>query len=147
MGKTYCYRGSCSKVTCDYHIRKAPPGDDVSIADRNNGCYSSADEPAKFRYCLHNDCIKKTCRFHLCNAPDGEYVEASSQDLGCYVGPYHKRQELLKAICDGTQKTAYRCNDACKALCGSDGNCAYCSTIADSVEEMLNIERANSTTV
>ena len=48
------------------------------------------------------------------------------------------RNDLLAAICRGTQKTNYKCDEVCKAMCGNDGTCAYCSIIADSVEEIIN---------
>lgn len=44
------------------------------------------------------------------------------------------RKKLLQAICDGTQKTNYKCSDVCKALCSVSGDCAYCSIIADAIE-------------
>ena len=41
------------------------------------------------------------------------------------------RKQLGKLICEATQKTNYRCNDTCKALCDCEGSCAYCLTIAE----------------
>lgn len=41
------------------------------------------------------------------------------------------RKQLAKLICEATQKTSYKCNDACKALCDCEGCCAYCMTIAE----------------
>jgi hypothetical protein len=102
MGITYCSRTNCQKMSCEYHQHGAPKGVDISIADRDNGCF---------------------------------------------VAPYSKRKELLIAICNGTQKTNYRCSDACKALCDVEGGCAYCSIIADAVEEMLNSDGAGETFV
>ena len=136
MSITYCSRISCVKVSCIYHQNNAPKDRDISITNRNKGCYKSADEP-KFYYCILSDCVKKDCRFHLSTAPKGVVVESTDQDLGCYVGPYNRRKDLLRAICVGTQKTNYKCSDACKALCDSNGSCAYCSTIADSIEEVI----------
>jgi hypothetical protein len=53
-----------------------------------------------------------------------------------YELPAHDRRErLIKAICKGTQKTNYKCDSVCKAMCSSDGVCAYCATIADAIEE------------
>ena len=46
------------------------------------------------------------------------------------------RKTLLQAICDGTQKTNYKCSDVCKALCTVSSDCAYCSIIADSIESV-----------
>jgi hypothetical protein len=135
MSITYCSRISCGKFSCPYNQYNAPKGVDISLADRNDGCYGLSENPDKFYYCMMSDCIKKDCRFHLTRAPEGVAVEATDQDLGCYVGPNNRRKDLLKAICRGTQKTNYKCDDTCKALCGNDGTCAYCSIIADSIEE------------
>lgn len=43
------------------------------------------------------------------------------------------REWLANRICEATQKTNYKCNDACKALCDCKGCCAYCLTIADHI--------------
>ena len=43
------------------------------------------------------------------------------------------REWLANRICEATQKTNYKCNDACKALCDGKGCCAYCLTIADHI--------------
>lgn len=43
------------------------------------------------------------------------------------------REQLARMICEATQKTNYKCNDACKALCDCKGCCAYCLTIADHI--------------
>lgn len=53
------------------------------------------------------------------------------------------RQRLLKAICNGTQNTNYSCNDTCKAMCDVAGACAYCSYIADAIEEEFKKESKN----
>ena len=47
--------------------------------------------------------------------------------------------QLPKLICEATQKTAYRCNDTCKALCDFKGNCAYCLTIAEHILQNGNV--------
>ena len=114
MSLTYCSRTDCKQEACFRHQKRAPMYTEISIADLNDGCYLSPE------------------------VDDTMTIEAikRSQDAA--------RKDLLAAICRGTQKTNYKCNDTCKALCGNDGTCAYCSTIADAVEEMLNNERVNN---
>ena len=48
-------------------------------------------------------------------------------------------KNLRKLICEATQKTNYKCNDVCKALCDGKGNCAYCHIIAEHI--LQNKER------
>ena len=91
-------------------------------------------------YCSHIDCSDTECRYHQSKAPKG--VDISISDLNddyCYIPTVHNnsRDRLLSAICKGTQKTNYKCDEVCRAMCGSDGHCAYCATIADAVEEVL----------
>jgi len=114
---TYCSRISCRQETCFRHQKRAPLYTEISIADLDDNCYLSPE------------------------VDDAMTIEAirRSQDA--------TRNDLLAAICRGTQKTNYKCSDACKALCDSNGSCAYCSTIADAVEDVLNNERASSNTV
>lgn len=140
MSVTYCSRLGCGKFSCPYNQYNAPKGVTISIADRNNGCYGLTENPNKFYYCMMSDCVKNDCRFHLSRAPEGVIVEAIfNQNLECYAGPYDRRKDLLKAICFGTQKTNYKCDEACKAKCGLNGYCAYCSTIADAIEEEFDL--------
>jgi hypothetical protein len=49
--------------------------------------------------------------------------------------PIDNRQRLAGLVCEATQKTSYRCNDTCKALCDCKGSCAYCLTIAEHILE------------
>jgi hypothetical protein len=89
-------------------------------------------------YCYHVDCIHKDCIRHLDNAPKD--VDISIADLNdglCFdfIEEPTKRERLLATICKGTQKTNYKCDVACRALCGNDGTCAHCSIIADAIEE------------
>lgn len=108
MSITYCSRISCRQETCLRHQKHVPLYTEISIADLDDGCYLSPE------------------------VDDAMTIEAikRSQDAA--------RNDLLAAICRGTQKTNYKCSDACKALCDSNGSCAYCSTIADSIEELNN---------
>ena len=108
MSITYCSRTSCRQEACFRHQKRAPLYKEISIADLNDGCYLSPEEDDKMTI----ETIKR------------------SQDAA--------RNDLLAAICRGTQKTNYACTDACKALCNSNGNCAYCSIIADSIQEVTN---------
>lgn len=111
----------CSRTDCRHPCLRnqkfAPKDRDISIADLDNNCYLSPE------------------------VDDAMTISAikRSQDA--------TRNDLLAAICRGTQKTNYKCDTVCKAMCGSDGHCAYCSTIADAVEEVLNNDGANSTTM
>jgi hypothetical protein len=50
------------------------------------------------------------------------------------------RKRMPKLICDATQKTVYRCNDTCKALCDCEGGCAYCWAIAEHILKDLGDE-------
>lgn len=91
-------------------------------------------------YCSHIDCSDTECGYHQSKAPQN--VDISIADLNddyCYIPmvPNNSREKLLTAICKGTQQTTYKCDDVCKAMCGSDGHCVYCETIADAVEEVL----------
>lgn len=90
--------------------------------------------------CAHLDCVR-----HQYNAPAGDISIADLNDGLCFDPmdfipndedfPVSNRARLLAAICKGTQNTACKCNASCKALCGNDGTCFYCATIADAIEE------------
>jgi hypothetical protein len=92
--------------------------------------------------CAHLDCVR-----HQYHAPLDENLSIADLNDGlCFTPmeflpddselPAHDRRErLLKAICKGTQKTNYKCDFVCKAMCSSDGVCAYCATLADAIEE------------
>ena len=108
MSITYCSRTDCRQETCFKHQRRAPLYKEISIADLNDNCYLSPDEDDKMTI---------------------EAIKRSQNEA---------RRDLLAAICRGTQKTNYKCDDKCKAMCGSDGTCAYCSIIADSIEDLNN---------
>lgn len=87
-------------------------------------------------YCSRISCSRKSCGFHQINAPDG--VDISITDRGSVAGCYRSdddHQSLRLAICRGTQKTAYRCSDSCKSLCNSNGDCAFCSVIAEEISK------------
>ena len=107
MSITYCSRTNCRQETCLRHQKRAIHHKNISIADLDDNCYLSPE------------------------VDDAMTIEAikRSQDAA--------RNDLLTAICRGTQKTNYKCDEVCKAMCGSDGHCAYCSIIADSIEEVL----------
>ena len=94
-------------------------------------------------YCSHIDCYyKEDCSRHQSHAPTG--IDISIADLNdgyCFVQEPSKqasvRETLLAAICRGTQNTTYACDAVCRAMCGNDGTCAFCATIADAVEEVI----------
>ena len=138
MDITFCSKVSCGKLSCERNQYNAPKNKDISIADLDNGCFGLAENPDKFYYCMYQNCRKKSCRFHLDRAPAGIAVEAtSSLNNGCYEGLGKKRTELLMAICKGTQNTSHSCDEVCRAMCGQDGICHFCETIADAVEEIV----------
>lgn len=90
-------------------------------------------------YCSRLDCIHADCSRHQDNAPEGRDISIADLNDGwwCYDKKEIKsdRERLLQAICSGTQKTNYKCGSVCKSMCSSDGDCAYCSIIADAIEE------------
>jgi hypothetical protein len=89
-------------------------------------------------YCSRTKCVHLDCIRHQIYAPKDKDVSiADLNDGWCFDEkvPNDNRKRLLAAICHGTQKTNYKCNEACKAMCSNDGTCAYCSIIADAVEE------------
>lgn len=93
-------------------------------------------------YCSKFDCAYTSCTRNQCHAPKDDSISiADLCDGWCYMPaehePFNKRKELLAAICRGTQKTNYKCSEVCRAMCGNDGTCAYCSIIADFVEEAI----------
>ena len=110
---TYCSRTDCRQDTCTRHQRFAPKNEDISIADFNDNCYLSPETDDKMML----EAIRR------------------SHDAA--------RNDLLAAICRGTQKTNYKCDEVCKALCDSNGSCAYCSIIADSIEELNDARTDN----
>lgn len=99
-----------------------------------------------YTYCSHTECTNTSCFRHQRNATNKVFISIADL-LGdcCYQHSNVddckessiRRMALLAAICRGTQKTAYSCDDTCKALCGNDGTCVYCATIADAIEEVL----------
>lgn len=90
-------------------------------------------------YCSRLDCAQLVCNRHQAFAPKDRHISIADFSSACkaYSKLYEKRNELLQAICYGTQNTAYHCNDVTKAMCGCDGTCAYCATIADAVERVI----------
>lgn len=95
-------------------------------------------------YCSMITCSHTDCSRHQFNAPPGKIISIANLNDGYCFGPTvttvieeepQKRARLLAAVCRGTQKTNYKCDDVCKAMCGNDGTCAYCSIIADAIEE------------
>jgi hypothetical protein len=98
-------------------------------------------------YCSQTLCAQLDCVRHQYHAPLDDNLSIADLNDGLCFTPMEfipddselpgqvSRERLLKAICKGTQKTNYKCDDVCKAMCGNDGTCAYCSTIADAVEE------------
>lgn len=133
MDRTFCSRTTCMYIDCSRHQHNAPKGKTISIADLNDGlCFT------ELTYCVQSDCRKVWCRFHQQQIDTTRPYVITEQDLGCYVGP-EGRNRLVAAICRGTQKTNYKCDTVCKAMCGSDGVCAYCSTIADAIEEEFGL--------
>lgn len=139
MDITYCSKTDCGKLSCERNQYNAPKNIDISIADLDNGCWGLYENPGTFTYCVHSDCANKQCRFHLNRAPRGYAVTAKdfNEEYDCFKAVVSKREEILAAICKGTQKTNYKCDNVCKAMCGNDGTCAYCSIIADAIEEVV----------
>ena len=139
MDITYCSKTNCGKLSCERNQYNAPKNKDISVADLDNGCFGLYENPGQFTYCINSDCRKCDCRFHLDRAPRGYAVTAKdfNEEHNCYVASSDRRKELLKAICIGTQKTNYKCDEVYRAMCGNDGTCAYCSIIADAVEEVV----------
>lgn len=89
-------------------------------------------------YCSRIDCAHIDCSRHQDNAVKNKDISiADLNDGWCYDQKEIKsdRERLLQAICNGTQKTNYKCNSVCKSMCGSGGVCPYCAIIADAVEE------------
>jgi hypothetical protein len=89
-------------------------------------------------YCSRVDCVHVGCSRHQDNATDDRDLSIADLNDGlCYDQKEIKnnRARLLQAICNGTQKTNYKCDAVCKAMCGNDGTCVYCAAIADAVEE------------
>ena len=94
-------------------------------------------------YCSHIDCYyKEDCPRHQIHAPSGIIISIADLDDGyCFVPEPNKqpsvRENLLAAICRGTQNTNYACDTVCRSMCGNDGTCVFCATIADAVEEVI----------
>jgi hypothetical protein len=96
-------------------------------------------------YCAQTLCAHLDCVRHQYNAPAVDIRIADLNDGLCFDAmeyipddkdlPVNNRSRLLQAICKGTQKTNYKCDSVCNAMCGSDGICVYCATIADAIEE------------
>lgn len=88
-------------------------------------------------YCSRVTCMHEDCSRHQHNITKDMISIADLSDGWCFdeKTSNESRQRLLRAICKGTQKTNYKCNEVCKAMCGNDGVCAYCATIADAIEE------------
>ena len=139
MGKTFCSQTKCMYTDCAKHQYNAPKDIDISIADLNDGlCFAKKD------FCTRSDCRNTECRFHYTKITPGEPYDIVDLDLGCYVGP-EAYDKLLAAICRGTQNTNYACDTVCKAMCGSDGRCTYCYSIAHSIEEEFGLVGARNT--
>lgn len=98
-------------------------------------------------YCSKFDCAHTDCTKNQCHAPQHQDISIADlcdgwcympiESAKCYVTTPSKRKELLAALCRGTQKTNYMCDDVCRAMCGNDGTCAYCLTLADAIEEVI----------
>lgn len=97
-------------------------------------------------YCSRTMCAHLDCLRHQYHAPVGEISIADLNDGLCFdemeflpddseLPKRSNRERLLQAICTGTRKTNYKCDSVCKAMCGSDGTCAYCAAIVDAIEE------------
>ena len=99
-------------------------------------------------YCSRIDCCHISCDRHQDKAPkDSDISIADLNDGLCYDSIFpqpnnskealaeYSRKRLLEAICIGTQHTNYKCDEICRRMCGSDGFCIYCETIADAIEK------------
>jgi hypothetical protein len=96
-------------------------------------------------YCSHTECVQTGCDRHQIGAPSGTYISIADllsdscfiskpqQNIG--VDVTNDRSRLLAAICRGTQNTNYKCDEVCKAMCSSVGDCYYCASIADVIVE------------
>ena len=88
-------------------------------------------------YCSRTSCVHIDCSRHQDNAPKN--IDISIADLSdgwCFdeCDSDECRARLLNAICAGTQHTSHWCDDVCRSMCGNDGTCAFCATIADAIE-------------
>ena len=139
---TYCSRLRCTNTSCVYHQTKVPPNSIISVADRNDGCYSPYIEEVEDSYCTQENCARLACDYHPTKMPNNRSgLHVYDMNIGCLVEPYTNVATIRQAICDATQLTNYKCDEVCKKMCGNDGNCAYCATIADVVIERLNKEK------
>lgn len=46
-----------------------------------------------------------------------------------------EEKSLRQAICDSLQKTNFACDEVCKRMCGSDGECAFCGSLVRGIRE------------
>jgi hypothetical protein len=91
-------------------------------------------------YCSHLDCYYKDCTRHQANAPADSSISIADLDDGyCFIPEADiangDREKLMAAICRGVQKTTYKCANPTRAMCSVSGDCHYCATIADAIEE------------
>lgn len=98
---------------------------------------------ADITYCSHMECYYRDCVRHQNNAPASKHISIADLDDGfCFIPKYSvdpafksNREELLTAICKGVQKTSYSCANPTRAMCAVNGDCYFCATIADAIEE------------
>ena len=94
-------------------------------------------------YCSHIDCYYKDCIRHQSNAPSGRNISIADLNDGyCFVPESllevrlsRKKERLMSAVCKGTQKTNYRCDNITRVACDVNGSCSYCETIANMIIE------------
>ena len=92
-------------------------------------------------YCSHTDCYYRDCIRHQYNAPTDKVISVADLDDGfCFIPVpedrvFTNRERLLGAVCRGIQQTHLKCDNSTRALCEFIGDCFYCHTIADAIEE------------
>ena len=97
-------------------------------------------------YCSHTECYYRDCVRHQSHVTTtGPISIADLNDGYCFIpeaaadqAVRDNREELLRAVCRGVQKTNYKCDNPTRAMCDVDGGCRFCDVIVDAVEEVLN---------
>ena len=51
-----------------------------------------------------------------------------------------EEESLRQAICDSLQTTNFACDEVCKRMCGSDGECAFCGSLARGIREKKGLK-------
>jgi hypothetical protein len=95
-------------------------------------------------YCSRFDCINTECARHQSRALGSQSISIADLNDGyCFTQKVLSSLadcmsvNIRAAICKGIQNTVHRCDDVCRAMCGIDGSCAFCATLADEIEGVL----------